>query len=141
MRWAGHFWGLGLKLIFEVKLTQKMQAACRCADKNWQARTVNGLSVQEMELDSARAAVDSGAAACEPTTRGIGQDAVRVGELPVKSASDDPVAKRGRAERVARPQQTAGQDKLGTGAPQTNLLQLVRRYSGQADCLHQLQCS
>ncbi len=94
-----------------------------------------------MELDSARAAVDSGAAACELTTRGNGQDVVRVGEPPVKSAGEDPTAQRGGAERVARPQPTAGQDKLGTGAPQTNLLPLVRRYSGQADCLPQLQRS
>ena len=42
---------LGLKFIFVAKLTQKVQGLCRHADEYWQATGVDGLWVQEVELD------------------------------------------------------------------------------------------
>ena len=42
---------LGLKFIFVAKLTQKVQALCRHGQEHWQATEVDGLAVQEVELD------------------------------------------------------------------------------------------
>jgi len=42
---------LGLKFIFVAKLTQKVQTLCRHGEEHWQATEVDGLAVQEVELD------------------------------------------------------------------------------------------
>lgn len=42
---------LGLKFIFVAKLTQKVQALCRHGEEHWHATEVDGLWVQEVELD------------------------------------------------------------------------------------------
>lgn len=42
---------LGLKYIFVAKLTQKVQLLCRHADEHWCKTEVDGLEVQEVELD------------------------------------------------------------------------------------------
>ncbi len=42
---------LGLRFIFVAKLTQKVQALCRHGNEHWQPTQVDGVSVQEAELE------------------------------------------------------------------------------------------
>jgi hypothetical protein len=42
---------LGLQFIFVAKLTQKVQALCRHGDEYWQGTEVDGVQVQEVELE------------------------------------------------------------------------------------------
>ncbi len=42
---------LGLPFIFVAKLTQKVQSFCRHDDAHWQATGIDGVEVQEVELD------------------------------------------------------------------------------------------
>ena len=42
---------LGLSFIFVARLTQKVQTLCRHGEAHWQPTEVDGLSVQEVELD------------------------------------------------------------------------------------------
>lgn len=42
---------LGLKYIFVAKLTQKVQSLCRHGDEHWHKTQVEGLEVQEVELE------------------------------------------------------------------------------------------